>query len=117
MIYLTELNIAQACYDVNREYCKSLNDYSLPLWKDTSLEIKQGYKAAVKFHLAHPLATPSESHDLWMKSKTDSGWEFGPEKDDAKKQHPNILPYNLLNEEQKLKDIIFKSIVSALKHV
>lgn len=114
---MSELEIAQACYACNREYCRSLNDYSLPLWKDTELTIKQGYKSAVLFHLSHPLATPKESHDLWMKSKTDAGWTFGPEKDTAKKQHPNILDYSLLTDEQKIKDIIFKSIVHALKHV
>lgn len=108
------IEIAQACYACNREFCRALNDYSLPLWEYAGEEVQRGYLGAVNYHIAHPIASPKESHELWMDSKARAGWKYGPEKDAVKKQHPNMLDYHLLTEEQKLKDIMFKGIVTAL---
>ncbi len=43
-------------------------------------------------------------HKGWMQEKLDSGWQFGPTRDDAKKIHPSITPYEDLSEEEKEKD-------------
>ena len=37
-------------------------------------------------------------HDVWAKSRIDEGWTFGYERNDKKKTHPCIVPYNQLPE-------------------
>lgn len=52
-------------------------------------------------------ANPRSLHESWMKDKVDAGWVLGPVKDEEKKTHPCILPYDQLPKEQQLKDVIF----------
>lgn len=43
-------------------------------------------------------------HDVWAKTRIDQGWTYGPERDDAAKKHPCLVPYNRLSEEEKVYD-------------
>lgn len=40
-------------------------------------------------------------HNRWMAGRIDQGWKYGPTRDDHKKEHPGIVPYNELPEEEK----------------
>ncbi len=40
-------------------------------------------------------------HDVWAKSRISSGWTYGPERNDALKQTPCLVPYDELTEEEK----------------
>lgn len=40
-------------------------------------------------------------HDVWAKSRMDEGWTYGPERNDEKKTHPCLVPYNQLPEIEK----------------
>ena len=40
-------------------------------------------------------------HDVWAATRIAQGWTYGPERDDAKKQHPCLIPYADLPEEEK----------------
>lgn len=40
-------------------------------------------------------------HEVWVKSRMDQGWTYGPERDDALKQHPGLVPYADLPETEK----------------
>lgn len=42
-------------------------------------------------------------HDRWMGSKLADGWQFAPARDDAKRLHPDIVPYDDLSE--RIKDL------------
>ena len=46
-------------------------------------------------------AIAENAHEVWAKSRKDEGWTYGPERDDAHKRNPDILPYNLLPESEK----------------
>ena len=37
-------------------------------------------------------------HDRWMAAKLVQGWTYGPERDDARRIHPDIVPYDALTE-------------------
>lgn len=44
-------------------------------------------------------AIAENAHEIWAKARTDQGWTYGPERNDQKKQTPDMVPYcNLLNQ-------------------
>lgn len=43
-------------------------------------------------------------HDRWMAEKLEGGWKYGPVRDDVKKLHPSIIPFDDLSEPEKVKD-------------
>ena len=40
-------------------------------------------------------------HDVWARQRLDQGWSYGPVRDDARKEHPDLVPYAELSEEEK----------------
>ncbi|WJN47508.1 RyR domain-containing protein (plasmid) [Priestia aryabhattai] len=40
-------------------------------------------------------------HEIWAYQRIQQGWTYGHERNDQKRQHPNIVPYNQLTEEDK----------------
>ncbi|MBQ4419953.1 MAG: Ryanodine receptor Ryr [Bacteroidales bacterium] len=43
-------------------------------------------------------------HDIWAENRIAQGWTYGEKRDDEKKQHPCLVPYEDLPEEEKLYD-------------
>ncbi len=43
-------------------------------------------------------------HGRWMKDRLRRGWTYGPQKDAARKEHPMLIPWEKLSEEEKEKD-------------
>ncbi len=43
-------------------------------------------------------------HDRWMNEKLRDGWRYGAVRDDAKKLHPALIPFDQLPEPEKEKD-------------
>ncbi len=43
-------------------------------------------------------------HDGWMAHRAATGWRYGPQRDDAGKRHPSMVPYALLPDSEKEKD-------------
>lgn len=46
-------------------------------------------------------AIAENAHEVWAKTRKDQGWTYGAERDDIKKLHPDMIPYNLLPESEK----------------
>ena len=44
------------------------------------------------------------AHDIWARQRISEGWTYGPERDDAKKEHPDLVPYEALAESEKTYD-------------
>ena len=107
--------IAELAHETNRVYCELLGDMSQPSWGNAPGWQKKSAVSGVKFHLANPDASPSHSHDEWLRTKEVDGWKYGPVKDPEKKEHPCCVPYDDLPLEQKIKDTLFTSVVSAMK--
>ena len=40
-------------------------------------------------------------HDIWAENRIEQGWRWGPERDDDQLQHPCLVPYTELSEEEK----------------
>jgi class 3 adenylate cyclase/tetratricopeptide (TPR) repeat protein len=43
-------------------------------------------------------------HDRWMKDRRDHGWTYAPTRDNRRKYHPLLVPWEQLNEVEKQKD-------------
>jgi hypothetical protein len=43
-------------------------------------------------------------HDRWMDGKRRQGWTYGPTRDNTRKHHPSMVPWEQLSEPEKDKD-------------
>lgn len=46
-------------------------------------------------------AIAENAHEVWAETRRNEGWTYGPKRDDCKKHHPDMLPYNRLPESEK----------------
>lgn len=113
---MTIQQIAQVAHEINKTYCESIGDNSQASWAEAPDWQKSSAINGVQFHLDNPEASPSASHDSWLKQKEEEGWKYGPVKDADKKEHPCYVPYNELPVEQRSKDYLFKQVVHSLKN-
>lgn len=104
--------IARVCHEANRAWCVANGDTSQPTWDDAPDWQRESAQLGVRAALKG--ATPEQSHEGWTRHKLEQGWTYGPVKDPEAKQHPCLVPYDELPEEQRLKDVLFTSIVRAL---
>ena len=44
------------------------------------------------------------AHDIWASQRLADGWSYGPERDDARKLHPCLVPYAELPDAEKVYD-------------
>lgn len=112
---MTVEEIAQICHEANRVHCIANGDSSQPHWEDAAEWKRSSAVDGVRFSLNYPMASPSAQHDSWSRKKFLEGWTYGPVKDEVRKKHPCLVPYDQLPEHQKTKDKIFQGIVNALK--
>lgn len=41
------------------------------------------------------------AHDVWAVGRIRQGWTYGPSRNDERKEHPCLIPYEALPEEEK----------------
>ena len=41
------------------------------------------------------------NHDHWARQRIEAGWTYGPQRDDDRKNHPDLVPYEKLPEGEK----------------
>jgi len=104
--------IGRVCHEANRAYCIVNNDQALPEWDLLEESYRESTRIGV--HAVLEGSTPKESHQNWMKERLYQGWKFGPVLDRERKVHPNLIPYDELPVNQKIKDHLFVNIVKAL---
>jgi hypothetical protein len=44
------------------------------------------------------------AHDVWARQRLADGWALGPQRDDARKEHPCLIPYDQLPDSEKQYD-------------
>lgn len=112
---MTVEQIAQVAHEINQAYCNSIGDLSQPSWEEAPDWQKSSAINGVQFHLDNPDASPSASHESWLKQKEDEGWKYGEVKSAELKEHPCFVPYDQLPVSQRSKDYLFKQVVHSLK--
>jgi ubiquitin-protein ligase len=106
--------IAQVCHAANKALCETQGDFSQKDWDEAPAWQKESATTGVQFALDNPDAPDSAQHDAWTKFKLENGWQYGPVKDSNKKEHPCLVPFDKLPQEQQVKDKLFRAIVKAL---
>lgn len=114
---LTREQIAKVVHEVNKAYCESLGDLTQTSWEEAPDWQKISALNGVKFHQNKPDRGPSASHASWMLEKLRAGWKYGPVKDTEKKEHPSLVDYDELPQEERAKDFIFTAIVKTLSAI
>lgn len=107
--------LAKICHEANKAYCQMLGDFSQQPWEAAPEWQQMSAIKGVRMHLQNPDASPSDSHESWLKEKAATGWKYGPEKNPETKEHPCFVPYGELPLDQRKKDYLFKSIVDAFR--
>lgn len=105
--------IAKICHETNRAYCDSIGDASQKPWDEADQWQRDSATRGVRYALDNRNAPASAQHDAWLNDKTRDGWIYGPVKDATKKEHPCMVPYLDLPQEQRIKDHLFKAVVRA----
>lgn len=44
------------------------------------------------------------AHEIWARQRLADGWRLGPERNDERKEHPCLVPYDQLPESEKVYD-------------
>jgi hypothetical protein len=55
------------------------------------------------------------AHEIWAQKRIEDGWTYGPHRDDAKRTHPCLVPYEQLPESEKEYDRVM--VNEALKAI
>ena len=105
-------DIAHVCHEANRALQLNAHEddisphfTSAPAWqRESAIE---GVKAALEGQ------TSEQLHESWCRYKIEEGWVYGDVKDAEAKTHPCLVPYAELPAEQRLKDAVFRGIVTA----
>lgn len=106
--------IARICHEANRAYCEGLGDYSIAPWWSAPADQRESSMKGVEFFFSQLSIgidpPPFAMHEAWVAKKLKDGWREGPVKDEGKKIHPNLVPYDKLPPEQRFKDYLFAAI-------
>lgn len=106
--------IARVAHEVNRAVQFLTGEPVSPHWEDAPLSQRNSAITGVNIHKLGSL-TPEESHVAWMTYKVAEGWVYGEEKNEELKTHPCLVDYEELPPLQRLKDVLFKTVVENLK--
>lgn len=109
------VHIAAICHEANRVLCEQQGDWSQVPWHMAPEWQKKSAIDGVKLHVLNNGITPEDSHKNWLAEKERDGWRYGVVKDEGRKTHPCMVPYDQLPEKQKAKDHLFKAVCDGLR--
>lgn len=108
--------VARICHEVNRifsmRHCPA-DPFPIPNWDGAPDWQKKSCINGVEWRLSNLDAPVKANHDNWMKHKAADGWAYGGIKDELLKEHPCMVHFNRLPDEQQTKDYLFTTIVRA----
>lgn len=53
---------------------------------------------------------PEELHDDWVRAYEAMGWKYGPTRDVEAKTHPDMVPFDQLEQREQEKDAVFLAL-------
>lgn len=103
--------IAIICHEANRVLQIANGEEPNPCWENLSNDLKNSTYSGVL--AAMDGKTARDLHYAWVRERYAQGWVYGEKLDREKKIHPNLVPYEALSTEQKIKDAMFLNIIVA----
>ena len=81
------------------------------VWKDRDDAFRAQFLETVEY-LCRPdsILDPETLHSKWVQSYEKMGWVYGAERDASAKTHPDMVPYNELDELERDKDEVFAAL-------
>jgi hypothetical protein len=113
-VKITPEQIAVICHEACRQLDRALRDDLREPWSKTTWWMRQTCIASVMFHIQNPDAAQDAAHEDWRKHKFELGWKAGPIPNEAIMEHPCLVPFAELPEEQRIEHALFKAVVNAL---
>lgn len=110
------LTVAKICHAVNKAFCEYCGDMSQKPWAEAADWQREAAVEAVTKRFANPGASSArESHAEWMRHKLETGWVYGPVKDDkaSPPTHPDIVPFDQLPAAAQFKDTLINAVIDA----
>ena len=105
--------ICEIAHETIRAFQEANGEQAAPAWDDVPAWMVDSTKDSVLKYMLDPKASPEEAHEVWMHQKREAGWVHGPMKDENKKTHPSMIPYDQLPLNEKVKDHLFLAVVRA----
>lgn len=111
---MTREQIAQICHEANRALCLTLGDTSQLAWADAPEWQRSSALSGVTAIAEGRINRPEQSHESWSAEKLAAGWQYGPIKNADTKEHPCLVPFAELPEDQRAKDVLFFAVAESL---
>jgi hypothetical protein len=106
--------IAEICHVANIAYCRTIGENSHQAWDAMSDEHKDAVIAGVNLVYTTPDVPLDVLHANWIERKRKDGWTVGLVKSRERKQDSNLVPWDRLPAEQRLKYVIFKNTIKSI---
>ena len=107
--------VVEACARVATDVYAAGLGGAWPSWDAATHPVRETARASVR--AVFDGTTPEQWHARWKAEKEAEGWTWGPERDDERKQHPNLRPYRELPEAQRELDRVFAAAARATRRV
>lgn len=109
-------DIASVVHDANRRWQIVTGDrWPSPPWEDAPERQAAGVIATVRAALADYELTARQAHEKWLAAMTADGWTWGRVKDEERKTHPDLVPWDDLPGSEQRKSVLLIAITRALK--
>ena len=106
--------IARVIHAAIRTWSTAHGQPDMPDWDVAPQWMKDSTFASIQFVLDHPDADGGAQHLQWMNHRRAQGWTYGPVRDEARKTHPMLVPFDQLPIMEQKKDDLVSAIVRAL---
>jgi hypothetical protein len=106
--------IAELCYEACRSVDRAVDGKDTKNeWLYAPNDHRNRVRSGVATFIDNPDITPEELHDAWTEEMKSDGWTHGETRDETKKEHPSMVPFNQLPMGEQVKDYIFIYLVRA----
>jgi hypothetical protein len=96
-------------YEAARLHALAVNAPVIPEpWEDRDDPFKVQFLEVIARQMG-PMrsGSPAELHGGWVQAYIDMGWRYGPVRDSEVKTHPDMVPYDQLEQREQDKDSVF----------